>query len=1067
MAGLLAACGGDAGSTSFDGSGPASLYYSYPYDGQQAVSPHAPVVLRFSGAVSADPDHYRLYQCAPQASRCDADSKVGTVALAAPQSTGEGRGLVLAPADGSLKTGTTYSLVFNDLDIDGDTISLPQGSLAFRTRVARKGPLSERLPQPALAVSQVMPAGDDQPLVDFSTVSVRFNQPLASSTVRYGDSVSLRHDGQLVPASVRMQGSALVIDPDTDLTPGADYTLAITTALQGIGGDGLDSPFEKHWVAKDTRPRSVMVQQAAAANDCDQPSAQSTSMLTGQAINCVPVIARLLGDTTVSRQSGDVFAQLAFAPHFPEVTPLRIPRGSLLKGDALKVMIGGQVDAGFDSGKVTVTFLSDATGYLIPNPYTDDPDAPRQLRLSIDVAFDTQDPRANGAFTQQLLQVELVGTAIADTDKGSLVADAVGVVEPEVLGVETAYGVLSFHMESYPDQQSAPSQPMDMTHPQLRSWQPGEQALMQRPGDPVVLNFSEPLDADSIVAGNNLRLSAGGSTVDFDWRVDGAALVLQPAQPLAYGTAYQVQFTDTITDIAGNGAMGETLSFQLPDFGGDTPRAPLVLTSYPGFPCNTVDRELDANDAGRCLGGRDGSGSSPDGAAAPVEDDHLPLGRLPVNRSIAVTFSQVMAPSSVTADTVVLEEVDSDGNPQGGPLPGQRQVSGRALTFTPDQALQPGHLYRYTLHSVPANPDCGGDALCDTRGLPLQTRLLYQQAADFPEPQQGGESLVIYFRAEPASGDVLQALRNLPSADVNANLQLDDGEALPSQTDSAEKNSAMLAKGNPSAEGQLIKDIDIGCPSQDYLVPDLSTFPALENLYGYLYQDMPSSPCPDRQYLFITGNLGADIAGYLSKDQVAERFGDDPLIPQAVKEGGGVLAYINPSRIVTSGTTVYPILTEVAKALTNAVLPAPTGPQLMRIRYSCDANPSAATPCGADDDGRVKGWIIDGDGGPQFVTRLNLYLDAPKLEPVAVVSGNAQVFTHNLHSYPLTLDLTGQVHFLDDGRLQISQISTVALPIDVYLGGLVADLVEGPDAIHMRIPAGKTVLNYISKPIKP
>ena len=84
-----------------------------------------------------------------------------------------------------------------------------------------------------------------------------------------------------------------------------------------------------------------------------------------------------------------------------------------------------------------------------------------------------------------------------------------------------------------------------------------------------------------------------------------------------------------------------------------------------------------------------------------------------------------------------------------------------------------------------------------------------------------------------------------------------------------------------------------------------------------------------------------------------------------------------------------------------------------------------------------------------------------------MLAGMAQPFTHNLHSYPLTLGLSGAVTFLDDGRLDIHQLSTQALPVDVYLGGMVADLVQGVDAIHMQIPAGRTELNYVSEPVKP
>ena len=112
------------------------------------------------------------------------------------------------------------------------------------------------------------------------------------------------------------------------------------------------------------------------------------------------------------------------------------------------------------------------------------------------------------------------------------------------------------------------------------------------------------------------------------------------------------------------------------------------------------------------------------------------------------------------------------------------------------------------------------------------------------------------------------------------------------------------------------------CIRDSYVTPDLSAFPALEAQYSHLYTDMPEAPCPDNQYLFLSGNLTAEIDGYLSAEDVLARFGDDPLIPDVVKAQGGVLAYIHPSRIVTTGTTVYPILTPIAANLTQAVMPA-------------------------------------------------------------------------------------------------------------------------------------------------
>ena len=135
------------------------------------------------------------------------------------------------------------------------------------------------------------------------------------------------------------------------------------------------------------------------------------------------------------------------------------------------------------------------------------------MQLTLDLAFSTADSRANGAFTQTLLQVELVGRAIVVD--GRMVIDAIGVIEPEVLGVETAYGVLSFHMESYADQTTAPEPEVDITGPSLQSWQPGDFADRFRPGDPVVLNFDETPNQESIVPGSTVTLTEQGADVPF------------------------------------------------------------------------------------------------------------------------------------------------------------------------------------------------------------------------------------------------------------------------------------------------------------------------------------------------------------------------------------------------------------------------------------------------------------------------------------------------------------------------------------------------------------------------
>ena len=102
-----------------------------------------------------------------------------------------------------------------------------------------------------------------------------------------------------------------------------------------------------------------------------------TSTLTGNPINQVPVQSFVLGDKSFTGLSGNLAADLGFAPNFPGAVPLRVPAGSVLNGSPVDVNILGEIPSGLETGEVTITLLSDANGYLIPNPFSDSSSVPR------------------------------------------------------------------------------------------------------------------------------------------------------------------------------------------------------------------------------------------------------------------------------------------------------------------------------------------------------------------------------------------------------------------------------------------------------------------------------------------------------------------------------------------------------------------------------------------------------------------------------------------------------------------------------------------------------------------
>ncbi|QJX01893.1 hypothetical protein HML84_05650 [Alcanivorax sp. IO_7] len=510
-------------------------------------------------------------------------------------------------------------------------------------------------------------------------------------------------------------------------------------------------------------------------NDDDPDNNEGVSPLTGEPINEIPVNAVLLGDAettnmAATQQEGDVLGDLAFLPDWPTVSPLRIRRGTLLTGSSIDVKIGGEVEAGFDSGEVRVHFLSDANGYLIPNVY--DPDGPRMVRLFMDVAMTTEDAIANGGVTQNITHLELVGTVSTDTDAGVIDINAVGVVEPMILGLERGYGTLSFQLQTYRDQTeqlvaNVRQEQTDTTPPMMQSWSMGndsitgdEKAVLAKPGDPIIMNFDEPLEPGS-VEGKVHVFDAADQEMDINYYVDGSALVIQlqeTSEETAAGTkvsqpgfqlspaenpnVYRVE-VDGATDLAGNMATGMPMieQFELativPDYDlmdpeisptytpssrwvdrRTTRHAPVILATYPGFPCtlqdefiaeggNTglVEADNETNDigqtyrdlangvAGMCAGGAQAITDGTERENRPA-DEPVPVMDMPANRPIIIAFGMEIDPTTVVpGETFVVERIDEDEQVLGQ-VDGTVDISDMTLKFHP---AEPGRKRSYTV----------------------------------------------------------------------------------------------------------------------------------------------------------------------------------------------------------------------------------------------------------------------------------------------------------------------------------------------------------------------------------
>jgi len=837
---LLAACGGDGGDSPVDDgganpgeSGNQSLLYSYPDDGQSEIATRAPIVLRFSSRVSTNAAEQNIIL------RREAD---GTeLGFSAEEVPGEPRGVVLQP-DEELDPHTRYVIDVPDLALSGGPSA--DKEIHFSTRALQRGPKNLVITDSDFELSRTFPSGGEQePVMDFSTFRFQFTQPIDPATARYGQggdaTVTLTDsEGNLIEAALLVDGPYMTVDPEPEhLDTKTEYTLTLAAGLnstfeQGFAGDSVT------FTPKDSSPRgepTIMVQRITEAV---KPSGEpNRSELTGAPVNEVPVNSTLLGEDSATRSSGDVRAELADVTQYTEVTPVRIPRSTILTGTNIDVMIGGAVPAGISSGAVKMHFLSDATGYLVPNPYADNrDDALRIVRLFMDVAISTENAEANGGFTQDLLHIELIGTAEVDPQAGVLNLDAVSMVEPDVLGQEFATGLLSFQLQSYKDQTNPPTDFADTTPPTLQSWTLADntseggpdKSRMAKPGDPIILNFSEPLDRQSISGKIHLYRAQGGMQTDqnISVHVDGSAIVISPNIPLSMDeqtsdTSYTLTVDQGLTDLAGN-ELGQIIdhTFSLPHvtetwkpfdygFGGTViqrpeepvdQRSPFILGLYPGYPCvfdpATVD--LANGISGRCRGG-----IPPNDYGKPA-NDLIPTNEMPANRPIIVVFSKDMNLESISLNTTfIVEKIDNNGQVVET-VPGELKKAPRQIVFNPQNPWDEGGLYRYTMVSngdiSSSTVDCS-QALCGASGLPLQTQLLanitiqpgntgnttvppelqisYKAVPSthlnfgLQERTGGGPDITQYFKGVPRTNNVLQLLTTAPISDANANLRHD------------------------------------------------------------------------------------------------------------------------------------------------------------------------------------------------------------------------------------------------------------------------------------------------------
>ncbi len=863
------------------------VIFTYPAREQAEVAPRAPIALRFShplelGGLDGDAgaavaaSFFRLVDVST-------GERIPFTLTLIPQPADPAdedpdkrpRGVLIQPVD-ILKPNTRYRIQSNNVgsndpahkgiplatgDENQSLVTMPgsgANQFVFTTRAAIAGAIASQSADAEFKVMRLLPNTEtaligEFPTLDFSTLRLQFSQPIDPETAVYAANGTVKlvdqATGVLIPARFLISGNRMVIDPLSDLSPAKTYVLNLTSGLQSRFGNALAADFTHEFVPRDTRPPEAGA--PLTRNRISIPSESVLSLLTGMEANRVPVASEILGrgaEAPDPAAQGDLFVDLAHSPNFgdigPAIIPIRVPANSELTAATLVVKLGGKtlgVPANLETGTLSIKLVSDGNGLLLPNRYNNSLNAPGLVNLVMDVAMSAEVPTANGAFTQDILHVEVNGIATLDQQGQLLKIEAVGVVELKILGVDDAIGILSLKLQSGDLRDDPGAQAPDTSRPFVQSWAPGGEVTLNkdlqnaltfdggeliRPGDPLIVNFSKIMESATLRNPAAVTLFKGSMAgaesepVPIRTNLDGASLVINA--DLEHGSFYRIKLDpEVITDLSGNKlqlspaqaliddglavSAANDLLFSLPALAAtpDTQRPPVALSVYPGYPCPIAEgtRNVAANLQGRCRGGQSG-------------DDLLPLPKIELSRDIRVAFSQSIARLSVKqatecngAGSLRVERVDASGNCLGV-VQGQINIKPRELSFTPATPWVRDQLYRYVLGSngsmTSSAADClGNQAICGENGLPLQTQLIAQSYDEVSEPKRGGPSMEIFFRGGDDLPGASVGLRVLPVTDVDANFLFEPAKG---------ERLARLANGNLCQTGMM--------PNPDYPTTD-------------------------------------------------------------------------------------------------------------------------------------------------------------------------------------------------------------------------------------------------------
>jgi len=648
-----------------------------------------------------------------------------------------------------------YSVIFTELKtVDGRNVKLFNNNISSFVTGGDRAKYTDKL-----RVISVTP--EEPEVFDFSTFRIVFSEPLSDTSVVSGDTFKFvrTSTGEIVDGTLIVEGTKLIFDPREDLVGGEEYRIELTDGIIGIDGGKLE-PVSITFIPESTGSHRKLNLKVSPDLDDARLNLKNLpfSDLAGIPANTIKINSKIIGEN-YTIMKGILVSEMADPQMFEDYIPVVIRKGQKIKTSNLKIKLGGEIDTILETGDVYLTLITDASGVIKGNPFSMyNKDAPAAVFITLDVCLTAEKNMVNSILNQDTLNVQFFGRVSVEGD--NMVIETVGITEIEVMGAERAPVTLSMRMVTTTEEPLNDHLPLSIS-----TVTPLDDEESVPVETPVVIVFNNPLDRRAI--SDRVGIYNSSIKIDSDITIRGASVIIRPLTPLDYNTIYTVEIKNGIEDINGSVLMDDyTYNFTTEVFNTDSPQAPLVSSMYPGVPCVLINPEPQPpGNAGECF---------------LSDDDSLKFNEfaMPEGSDIVVYFTKLLDASTVNENSFYIRKKGTTEI-----VPGVRFISGKKVTFVPDEKWIAGKSYELVLHGG-TDSSCDPGEICDINGIPLNTDIL-MDGSESP----GGSDIIIPFTAVNAYSSPLIALTLARYTDTNSNGKIDTS---PPQEVSYSENSVVI-----------------------------------------------------------------------------------------------------------------------------------------------------------------------------------------------------------------------------------------------------------------------------------